>query len=143
MFKPVADHPLIRHEELCEIRRIWLHEKHEFDDALPRIYREVTGRDFVDPECPTNRYFKKREWDILERTCCDAFPEEKLLANLCSSLLDIESQYSLMASRRGVNAEIEKTVRKCFFSDKDDAVEFYKQHHTTYDETSQEEVADE
>lgn len=139
----LAEHPLIRHEELCEIRRIWLHEKHEFDDALPRIYREVTGRDFVDPECPTNRYFKKHEWDILERTCRDAFPKEKLLVNLCSSLLDIESQYSLMASRRGVNAEIEKAVRKCFFSDKDDAIEFYKKHHTANEETNQEEVTDE
>ena len=37
------DLQLISLEELDEIRRIWLHEKHEFDDSLPRIYEEVTG----------------------------------------------------------------------------------------------------
>jgi DNA sulfur modification protein DndC len=35
---------LITMDELHEIRRIWLNEKHEFDDRLPEIYREVTGR---------------------------------------------------------------------------------------------------
>ncbi len=28
---------------------IWLHEKHEFDDSLPRIYEEVTGEPFPKP----------------------------------------------------------------------------------------------
>ena len=31
-------------DELREIRRIWLQEKHEFQDSLPRIFEEVTGR---------------------------------------------------------------------------------------------------
>lgn len=65
----LLEHPLIRHEELCQIRKIWLHEKHEFDDALPIIYEEVTGKVFVDHENKTNRYFKKREWDILTTVC--------------------------------------------------------------------------
>jgi hypothetical protein len=37
---------LITLDELHEIRRIWLYEKHEFDDRLPRIYEEVTGQQF-------------------------------------------------------------------------------------------------
>src|SRR5208337_1167471 len=36
---------LITMDELHEIRRIWLNEKHEFDDSLPRIFHEVTGED--------------------------------------------------------------------------------------------------
>ena len=44
---------LITLEELDEIRRIWLHEKHEFDDSLPRIYEEVTGEPF--PKRETTR----------------------------------------------------------------------------------------
>ena len=32
--------------ELHEIRRIWLNEKHEFDDRLPEICREVTEEEF-------------------------------------------------------------------------------------------------
>src|SRR4028119_561424 len=40
---------LISLEELSEIRRIWLEEKHQFDDSLPRIYHEVTDEIFCDP----------------------------------------------------------------------------------------------
>jgi hypothetical protein len=36
---------LITMDELHEIRRIWLNEKHEFDDSLPRIFQEVTGQE--------------------------------------------------------------------------------------------------
>lgn len=31
---------LIRIEELQAIRRIWVNDKHEFDDALPKIYEK-------------------------------------------------------------------------------------------------------
>src|SRR5262245_31718365 len=37
---------LITLDELHEIRRIWLYEKHEFDDSLPQVYQEVTGDSF-------------------------------------------------------------------------------------------------
>ncbi len=36
--------PLITMEELKFIRHLWLDEFHEFDDSLPRIYEEVTGK---------------------------------------------------------------------------------------------------
>jgi DNA sulfur modification protein DndC len=42
----VRDIQLITDDELKEIRRIWVTEKHEIEDTLPQIYREVTGRDF-------------------------------------------------------------------------------------------------
>jgi DNA sulfur modification protein DndC len=34
---------LITLEELQEIRRIWVVDKHELEDSLPRIYEEATG----------------------------------------------------------------------------------------------------
>src|SRR5947209_10166054 len=37
-------------QELREVRRIWLHEKHEFDDSLPKIYEEATGEPFPKEE---------------------------------------------------------------------------------------------
>ena len=39
---------LITMDELRFIRKIWLNEKHEFDDSLPRIYKKVMGIDFED-----------------------------------------------------------------------------------------------
>ena len=41
---------LIRMPELMAIRRIWVNDKHEFDDALPRIYERVMGKQFEDPK---------------------------------------------------------------------------------------------
>ena len=38
-----ADLTLISMEELQEIRRIWVIDKHELEDSLPRIYQEATG----------------------------------------------------------------------------------------------------
>ena len=37
----VALEPLADFAELHEIRRIWLYEKHEFDDSLPKLYQEI------------------------------------------------------------------------------------------------------
>ena len=37
----IKEVPLITMEELSVIRQIWLDEKHEFDDSLPKIYEEV------------------------------------------------------------------------------------------------------
>jgi DNA sulfur modification protein DndC len=44
----MRDITLIALRELSEIHRIWLEERHEFDDSLPRIYQEVTGEQFID-----------------------------------------------------------------------------------------------
>ena len=138
----LKEHPLIRHEELVRIRQIWLNEKHEFTDSLPRIYKEVTGKDFVDYSTTTNRYFGPEEWDILLETCRDQYENEELLPTLCSSLLDIESHYNLMTSRRGVNQELEKIVHRCFYASEEDAATFFAQFHPS-EEVEEEEVAPE
>ena len=57
---------LITHDELSEIRRIWLEEKHEFDDSLPRIYEQVTGEKFIDPLGDgIHSTLGSDEWEIL------------------------------------------------------------------------------
>src|SRR5207253_693952 len=42
----VRDIELISIAELHEIRRMWVVEKHEIEDTLPRIYHAVTGTPF-------------------------------------------------------------------------------------------------
>ena len=37
-------------EELLEIRRIWRYERHDWHDALPRLYQEETGLQLRLPE---------------------------------------------------------------------------------------------
>lgn len=69
---------LITLPELRAIRRIWVFDKHEFDDALPRIYQDVMGKEFYDPEWVGSEAFRKPEWDTLKDVCDEKFPDEEL-----------------------------------------------------------------
>jgi DNA sulfur modification protein DndC len=97
------DITLITQEELSEIRRIWLEEKHEFDDSLPRIYREVTGEVFKDNLGAGNALLGIDEWSILEEIC----PDEMYL-ELMTKLLDTERQYYTKVKRVGIYSDLEK-----------------------------------
>jgi DNA sulfur modification protein DndC len=93
---------LITIPELRAIRRIWVRDKHEFDDSVPRIYEEVIGRKFDDPEWIGSEAFGKNEWDILCDTCRDLYSKEELMPELMSSLIDVEVQANGMAERKDI-----------------------------------------
>ncbi|HEY9653828.1 MAG TPA: DNA phosphorothioation system sulfurtransferase DndC, partial [Coleofasciculaceae cyanobacterium] len=112
----MRDITLITNEELSEIRRIWLEEKHEFDDSLPRIYKEATGEHFQDIRpAAERRLLGSDEWTVLEEVCEDAMHLE-----LMARLLDTERQHHTK-SRTGIY----KSLEKCFDSSsrsKDEAI---------------------
>lgn len=121
----MRDITLITIEELREIRRIWLEERHEFDDSLPRIYEEVTGEPFQDSRPSAERkLLGSDEWTVLEEIC-DA---DEMHLELMAKLLDTERQYHTK-SRRGIYESLEK----CFNSSsrsKEDAIDHahYQRH---------------
>ena len=119
----IKDVPLITMEELRMIRKLWLDEKHEFDDSLPRIYEEVTGKPFVDPAIKTNKYYGKAEWDLLGEVCRELYPDEELLLEMQSRLLDIEAKSSTMIRRRNIKKSIEDEIKYCYYKDEEDALE--------------------
>ncbi len=101
----MRDITLIMPEELSEIRRIWLEEKHEFDDSLPRIYQEVTGEVFKDPRPGAdNSLLGADEWAVLEELC----DGDAMHLELMAKLLDTERQYRTMASRTGIYNKLEQ-----------------------------------
>ncbi|NEU80331.1 DNA phosphorothioation system sulfurtransferase DndC [Nostoc sp. UIC 10630] len=103
----MRDITLITLEEMSEIRRIWLEEKHEFDDSLPRIYQEVTGEEFTDPR-PGADYslLGVDEWAVLEEIC----EGDTMHFELMAKLLDTEHQYRKKTRRTGIY----NTLEKCF-----------------------------
>ncbi len=113
----MRDITLITHEELSEIRRIWLEEKHEFDDSLPRIYEEVTGEAFQDNRPGAEKkLLGSDEWTVLNEIC-----EDEMHLELMARLLDTERQFHAK-SRRGIYESLEK----CFASSsrsKEEAIE--------------------
>lgn len=103
----MRDITLITIEEMSEIRRIWLEERHEFDDSLPRIYEEVTGEPFQDPRPGAgNSLLGSDEWTVLEEICGD----DKMHLELMANLLDTERQYRKKSRRVGIY----ETLEKCF-----------------------------
>ncbi|MHC5776646.1 DNA phosphorothioation system sulfurtransferase DndC [Nostoc sp.] len=103
----MRDITLITLEEMSEIRRIWLEDKHEFDDSLPRIYQEVTGEEFQDPRPGADYSLLGRdEWIVLEEIC----EGDAMHLELMAKLLDTERQYRKKTRRVGIY----ETLEKCF-----------------------------
>lgn len=101
----MRDITFITDEELSEIRRIWLEERHEFDDSLPRIYEEVTGEPFKDTRPGAERsLLGSDEWAVLEEIC-----EDSMHLELMAKLLDTERQYYTKTRRTGIYDTIEKS----------------------------------
>jgi len=104
----MRDITIITNEELSEIRRIWLEERHEFDDSLPRIYEEVTDEPFIDIR-PGADYslLGSDEWNVLEEIC----DGDAMHLELMAKLLDTERQFRKMARRVGIYDALEKCFK--------------------------------
>ena len=120
-----SDLELITIPELRNIRRIWVLDKHEFDDSLPRIYLEVMGKVFDDPEWIAPEAFKLEEWNILKDVVNELYPEEQLAFEMAYSLIDIENRSNSLNQRRGITDTLEKSIRHTFYKNEEDATEFY------------------
>lgn len=117
--REVNDIILISLDELHEIRRIWIYEKHEIEDNLPDIYRETTGEDFPGQPLDDHLPLGKAEMRILLSLC----PDDRLHYELIRELLDIERNYSGMSRRSGLYDSIEEAFSRHFYEDQEDATE--------------------
>lgn len=146
-----ADYELITIPELRSIRRIWVFEKHEFDDSLPRIYEEVMAKSFDDPDWIGSEAFGKTEWYLLGKTCDSVMNQtfysksqeaglaarngdvtklEKLRDNtileMMASLIDVENRAMGLGDRKDILDELEKCIKKNFYVDEADATKYYR-----------------
>lgn len=105
--KPYCEsYQIITSEELSEIRRIWRDEKAEFEDALPKIYREVMGHEFIDPATALgDRLLDGEDYEVLQQVCNEVGTDINLMARLLST----EEKYSYR-SRRGGRRGIYETL---------------------------------
>lgn len=117
----VRNSELITMDELRYIRKIWLDDKHEFDDMVPQIYKEVIGKDFEDHSILGNKYYGKEEWDLLAEVCKDLYPDYELMLEMQSSLLDIEAKNSAISSTKNVVKNLEAKIKHSYYKNEDDA----------------------
>jgi DNA sulfur modification protein DndC len=107
---------LISRAELQEIRRIWVVDKHEIEDSLPRIYQETTGEPFDAPLLDDTLSLGAEEVQLLREIAGDDLQFE-----LIRELLDVERRFQRMTRRAGLFNAIEGALRKSGYDDEQDA----------------------
>lgn len=120
-----SDLELITLQELRNIRRIWVLEKHEFDDSLPRIYKEVTDKEFEDLEWIAPEAFRQEEWEILKDVVKELYPDQELAFEMAYSLIDIENHSNSLNQRKGVSDSLKACIQRTFYKNEEDATEYY------------------
>ncbi|MDR1771571.1 MAG: DNA phosphorothioation system sulfurtransferase DndC [Hungatella sp.] len=116
---------LITLPELRNIRRIWVFDKHEFDDSLPHIYEAVLGKKFDDPEWIASDAFKSEEWNVLKNVVSELYPDEELAFEMAYSLIDIENRSNSLNQRKGITDSLENIIQRTYYKNEKDATEFY------------------
>lgn len=109
---------LITQAELQEIRRIWVIEKHELEDSLPRIYQEVIGQQFPGEKIDESQVLGTEEISLLREICGN----EGLHFELTRELLDVEHRFRTMSRRAGLYEKLEQALRRSFYEDETDAI---------------------
>ncbi len=115
----MRDLALITQEELREIRRLWVVEKHELEDSLPRIYEEVVGEPYAGGRIDDGLVVSAEEIALLRETC----DGDELHFQLARELISIERRHRVMARRSGVFKELEKALKKGFYDNAEDAAQ--------------------
>lgn len=115
---------LISLPELEEIRRIWIVEKHEFEDRLPVIYEETLLSHYPGRDLDTSLPLGRDELELLEELC----GEDRIHYELVRELLDVERRHRAMVRRAGLFEQLESALKRGFYSDKDDAIERARMH---------------
>ena len=110
---------LISLDELREIRRIWVVDKHELEDLLPGIYEDETGEPFPGQSLDDDMVLGSAEMEQLQELC----GEDRLHYELSRELLSMTRQQRSTARRAGLFDQLEKTFKKHFYEDEADAVD--------------------
>lgn len=110
---------LITFPELEEIRRIWVVDKHELEDRLPVIYREVVGESYPGRSLDDNLVLGQEEMRELAELC----GSDPLHYQLTRDLLGLTIQQRNSVRRAGVFEKIEKTIKRSYYDNEEEALQ--------------------
>jgi len=108
---------LVTLAELEEIRRLWVIEKHEFEDHLPGIYATAVGEPYPGRPLDEHLPLGPETVDVLR----EVVGQDRLHFELVRELLDIEQRHRSQARRAGLFESLEKALRRGFYDDEADA----------------------
>lgn len=134
---PAGEAPILIHEaELHEIRRIWRSERGDWPDSVPRIVKDILGRD-LDWVAEDAVAFTADDGALLDAVCA----ENDVPTELVVKLLDIERAAHGLKRRHAVHTRIEDAFRQDW-RDLDTVLKDRRKHISGNDEQELAEDAD-
>ena len=109
---------LINHDELEEIRRIWIEDKKEIEDILPKIYKKIKGKNYVGKSYRTASVLDESNLNLLETLCGDNRKEYELVRNMLVQEMQLKSK----GIRRGFINELEKELNRFTYVEKEEVM---------------------
>lgn len=102
---PNPDGSLITKEEMEEIRRIWRSEAQDWEDSVPKIYKEVFGDE---GEWIANEQagFSTEDRELLDAVCAN----HQVSSAMVAKLLDVERDLHGMSRRSAVHQRISSVL---------------------------------
>jgi len=125
---------LISLEELEEIRRIWVKEKAELEDSLPRIYKRALGKDYPRTEFDEGHPISPEDVEVLRTVASSSADPDELHFRLVRELLHIEQRYRTASRRAGIYDAFEKALEGGAFESEQEALEFARERARLVDE---------
>ena len=118
----VQDIELIAMDELHEIRRIWVTEKHEYEDLLPSVFEKATGQPFPgQPHFDDQFPFQANDLFELREQC-----SSELQYELIRELISIEHSHRMAARRSGLWNDIEAAFNRSGFESPEEAIDLVR-----------------
>lgn len=111
-------------EDLEEIRRIWVLDKHEIEDRVPGIYEEVMGEPYPLPRLDDNQVFNAGDIELLREVAASEDDPDHLHFSLMRELLAVEIKYQHAARRAGLFDELNEVLDFSAFKDEEEALDF-------------------
>lgn len=129
----VKNFELISMEELQEIRRIWVQEKHEIEDRLPRIYERIMRKPYPIMELNEGQTIRPDDVRVLRSVAATPDDPDDLHFQLLRELLHIEQGYRTASRRVGIYEALEKALEGGAFDSEKEALEFALERKRLYE----------
>jgi len=129
----VGNFELISLEEIEEIRRLWVHEKHEFEDSVPEIYSKVMGCPYPINELDDSTPFRPDDIRLLREVSqvpygdeagTNELSEDYLHFRLLRELLNVQHGYRSAIRRVGLGEKLEKALSHGSFQNENEALSY-------------------
>ena len=110
---------LVTAEELEEIRRIWVVDKHEIEDLLPRIVEDVYGVAYEGRALDEAGAFPTDALEVLKELC----GEDEIQYQTLREMLEIEYRQRTRARRQGLFDSLAASLKRGAFASQEEAME--------------------